>query len=68
METVKALWDIVNSCESVADCLEAEKIINESDIDNETYDELMSAVSYIHREANISYLDRLSNLCKQGII
>lgn len=68
MKTVKELWDQVNACETVADCLEAEKAIRESDMDNETYDDLMMAVAFIHREANTASLHGLSNLCKRGII
>ena len=45
------LWDLVNACETVADCNAAEKAIRASDVDNETFDELMMSVSFIYREA-----------------
>ena len=51
MVNVKKLWDMVNACQTVGDCTKAEMVIRNSDVDNETYDDLMMAVSYICREA-----------------
>lgn len=68
MKTVKELWEQVNACETVADCLEAEKDIRASEVGNETFNDLMMAVAFIHREACTSNLNGLSNLCKRGVI
>lgn len=44
------LWDMVNSAETLDQVKEAEIAIRESDVNNEDFDDLMMALSYISRE------------------
>lgn len=44
-------WDIVNGCETREDIATAEKLLREAkDIDNDEYNDMMLALSYISRE------------------
>lgn len=44
------LWDMVNNAKTHEDVEEAKRVIVEADIDNDTYDDFMEALSYISRE------------------
>jgi hypothetical protein len=46
----EALWNMVNRCCTREQVATAEKVLKDSDIDNELYDDLMRALSYISRE------------------
>jgi len=47
---LKKLWNMVNRAETRQAVNDAEKAIKEADINNDDYDELMMALSYISRE------------------
>ena len=48
--SIKKFWDMVNNCSTLDAVNTAEKALIESDLDNETYNDLMMALSYISRE------------------
>ena len=48
--SIQGFWDMVNDCSTLDAVKTAEKALTESDLDNETYNELMMALSYISRE------------------
>lgn len=46
----KRLWALVNNAQTHHDIRMAETAIGESDVDNETFDELMKALAFKSRE------------------
>lgn len=48
--SIRKLWGMVNGARTHQDIREAETAIRESDVDNETFDELMNALAYTSRE------------------
>lgn len=48
---IQKLWDIVNSANTIDEIEDAIVEIKATDVDNETYDELMNALAYKSREA-----------------
>lgn len=48
---MKKYWDMVNNCETHEDIARVEKIITEAkEVDVDTFNDLMMALSYISRE------------------
>jgi len=43
---IQYYWDVVNGAESLEELKVVEKILDNSDISNEDYDDLMDALSY----------------------
>ena len=48
--TQQELWDVVNAAGTMAEIQDAERIVGQSDVDNETYDELMNTLAFKTRE------------------
>jgi hypothetical protein len=48
--TTQELWDVVNKADTLDEIQDAEKIVNASDADIDTYDDLMNALAYKTRE------------------
>jgi len=46
----RELWNLVNNCQSHEGVAFAEKCIKDSDVDNDTYNDLMMALTYISRD------------------
>lgn len=48
--SIKKLWGMVNNVRTHHDIRNAEEAIRKSDVDNETFDDLMNALAYQSRE------------------
>jgi len=48
--TARELWYLVNNCQSHENIAFAEKCIMASDVDNDTYNDLMMSLSFISRD------------------
>lgn len=48
---IQKLWDIVNAANTIDEIEDAIVNIKATDVDNETYDELMNALAFKSREA-----------------
>lgn len=48
--SIKKLWNMVNNVQTHRDIRDAEEAIGKSDVDNETFDDLMNALADQSRE------------------